>query len=120
NHEDITYFSFPNIENGEGEYEEHPPRYEMLVQDGAVDWNDNSEDESSENGLLYEMLVQGSAVDWNSDDDNSEDEDSEDEYEEFPPRYEKRNWDILLDTGVPLYSEFSWMRAMLCGAQFLV
>jgi len=40
-------------------------------------------------------------------------------YSEPPPRYEYRNNDILLDTGVPLYSEFSWVRTMFFRAESL-
>jgi hypothetical protein len=40
-------------------------------------------------------------------------------YSEPPPRYEERSSDILLDAGVPLYSEFSWIRAMLFRAESL-
>ena len=40
-------------------------------------------------------------------------------YSEPPPRYEERNMDRLLDAGLPLYSEFSWVRALLFRAESL-
>lgn len=40
-------------------------------------------------------------------------------YSEPLPRYEERSSDVLLDAGLPLYSEFSWVRAMLFRAESL-
>ena len=89
-----------------------------------------------DNEAHREILAQGGATDSDSDEDyigiEEEDINSEDdfidpenppEYELYPaktaPRYEDRNRDTLLDAGLPLYSEFSWIRTMLCRVQSL-
>ena len=85
-----------------------------------------------DNDSHREILAQG-ALDSEDESDYYPDLDTDDEddfidpenspdyelYSEPPPRYEKRNSYILLDAGVPLYSEFSWIRAMLFRAESL-
>ena|ERR1044072_2300728 len=86
-----------------------------------------------DNDSHREILAQGNALDSEDESDYYPDLDTDDEddfidpenspdyelYSEPPPRYEERNSDILLDAGVPLYSEFSWIRAMLFRAESL-
>ena len=86
-----------------------------------------------DNDSHREILVQGNALDSEDESDNYPDLDTDDEddfidpenspeYELYSgplPRYEERNYDTLLDAGLPLYSEFSWIRAMLFRAESL-
>jgi hypothetical protein len=87
-----------------------------------------------DNDSHREILVQGNALDSEDESDNYPDLDTDDEddfidpenspeyelYSEPLPRYEYRNNDKLLDAGIPLYSEFSWIRTMLFRAESLV
>jgi hypothetical protein len=98
----ITFYPNNNIEAiDDFDNESHQ---EILAQEGALE---DSEDDSDDD--LPDL-------DYDTDNDDFIDPENSPEYAQYsepPPRYEERNRDRLLDAGIPLYSEFSWVRTML-------
>jgi hypothetical protein len=100
--EEFTTFFSSNIENID-DFDNDSHR-EILSHGGTLDDSDSDSDLE----VIYDS-------DYDSEDDFIDPENPPEysQYSEPPPKYEERNRDVLLDAGVPLYSEFSWIRAML-------